>query len=59
MCQMNELTVFCKAWHWHIAFSNGDLLTMTSWGVYLALSACVIQCVVSLVGSRAVKSHRQ
>lgn len=44
LCQMNELTVYSKVWHWHIEFSKGDLVTMTSCGVYLAVSACVSQC---------------
>lgn len=41
---MNDLTLYGKVWHRHIEFSLGDLSVMTSWGVYLAVSACVIQC---------------
>lgn len=46
LCQMNDLTFYGKVWHWHVEFSQGDLILMTSCGVYLAVSAaaCVSHC---------------
>ena len=45
--QTNDLTVYGKVWD--VECSHADLIIgMTSYGVYLSVSASVTQCVVSV-----------
>lgn len=47
--QTNDLTVYGKVWQRNVECSHADLIIgMTSYGVYLSVSASVTQCGVSV-----------
>ncbi len=45
-------TVYVKVWHGRIEFSKCGLVRMTSCGIYLAVSPCVVPCGVLMGAER-------